>query len=173
MTLSRDLSRVLDLGGVSDADVDTLVGDENLRYPLYLSALAAAPPGHERELVDIVRRDPDRVMAESALVAHLDRRAAAMPDGSSVLAWAVDVLGEDVNGSSFVARRVREWQLFQAVAHGEPFDRADLEAASNWLQRKIVDSADSAAALAVIGQAGRTKRVRNLAKTRVGRLPDR
>ena len=53
---------------------------------------------------------------------------------------------------------------------GEAVHRAALAASSNWLQRKVVEEADSATVLAVLGETGRTKRIRNLAKTRAGRL---
>ncbi|WP_169317174.1 hypothetical protein [Actinacidiphila oryziradicis] len=44
---------------------------------------------------------------------------------------------------------------------------------SNWLQRKIVDSLDSSAALSVLAETGRTRRVRNTAKTSLTRRRNR
>jgi len=84
-------------------------------------------------------------------------------------AWAALVV-DGAGAGGFIARRVQEWGLFKALQSGEPVDREALAAASNWLQRKVVEEADSSAVLAALGDVGRTKRVRNLAKTHAGRL---
>lgn len=113
--------------------------------------------------------EPDRIMVESVLMSLVDTRAEGLGSASSFVAWAQPVV-DAVGADGFIARRVQEWALFKALQTGERVDREALAGASNWLQRKVVEEADSAAVLAVLGEVGRTKRVRNLAKTRAGRL---
>ena len=168
MTLRDDLAAIV--GSDPTVDLDALVADEQWRYRLYLDALAGAGPEREPDLVARVQRDPDRIMAESVLLTHVDSRAAQLREPAEFTAWATATITGSVDEASFLARRVREWQLFQQVSGGGPVDPADLAAASNWLQRKVVEESDSVPALTAMGAAGRTKRVRNLARTRAGRL---
>ena len=100
-------------------------------------------------LLDALLAEPDRMSGEAALTSLVDGR---------------------IGADTFVARRVREWALFKTLAEGGPVDTAALEAASNWLQRKVTEESGSAAALTALGRIGRTKKLRNEAKTRAGRL---
>jgi hypothetical protein len=139
------------------------------RFHQLSAAVRDSGPDDDPALVAALLAEPDRLMAESVLLSLVDSRAEGLGSAAAFAAWAepvVDVVGSD----GFVARRVQEWVLFKALQSGEPVDREALAAASNWLQRKVVEEADSAAVLAVLGEVGRTKRVRNLAKTRAGRL---
>jgi hypothetical protein len=98
----------------------------------------------------------------------VDSRAELLGPAASFAAWAEPVL-DAVGADGFIARRVQAWGLFKALQSGAPVDRVALAAASNWLQRKVTSEADSAVVLTALGEVGRTKRVRNLAKTRAGR----
>lgn len=169
MGLRDDLEQVLAVAQDETADLEALVADGHERYRVYLEALAAVPTAEEGEIVMLVLRDPDRVMAESALISHVDRQASRLRSPGSFAAWAAGVAGA-VGHQSFLARRIREWQLFKTVMEGGDVDAETLADSSNWLQRKIVDEAMSPTVLATMGEVGRTKRVRNLAKTRAGRL---
>jgi hypothetical protein len=133
------------------------------------AAVRESRPEDDPALLAALLAEPDRLRAESVLVSLVDIRAEGLVPAASFTAWAGQVL-DAVGADGFVARRVQEWTLFKALQSGAPVDRAALAAASNWLQRKVVEEADSAAVLAVLGETGRTKRVRNLAKTRAGRL---
>jgi hypothetical protein len=113
--------------------------------------------------------EPDRLAAEARLTALVDRRGEQEGPAASFAAWAAPVL-DAVGTDGFVARRVREWVLFKDLQSGAPVDREALAAASNWLQHKVTEEGSSAVALTALGEVGRTKRVRNLAKTRAGRL---
>ena len=168
MTLSQDLEHVLALAGMDAGDVGALIADGDGRSRAYLAALAAAPAAREGELVTIIQRDPDRVMAEATLVRHVDNQAAAR-SADSFAAWAA-TFADLVGQQGFLGRRVGEWRLFKRVMDGDEVDPAALGSASNWLQRKIVEEATSGPALTAMGEVGRTKRLRNLARTRAGRV---
>ncbi|WP_344617102.1 hypothetical protein [Dactylosporangium salmoneum] len=143
--------------------------DGHARFRQLSAAVRESGPGDDSALLAALLTEPDRLMAESVLMSLVDTRAEGLSSAASFAAWAEPVV-DAVGADGFIARRVQEWALFKALQSGEPVDREALAAASNWLQRKLVEEADSAAVLAVLGEAGRTKRVRNLAKTRAGRL---
>ncbi|HEV7899172.1 MAG TPA: hypothetical protein VGP31_15160 [Planosporangium sp.] len=169
MALRDDLERVLAVARAETVDLEALIADEHERQRVYLAALAAVPAAGEAETIALVLRDPDRVMAESVLMSHIDRQASRLASSGSFAAWAAGLAGL-VGQESFPARRIREWRLFKTVMDGGNADAATLADSSNWLQRKIVDEAVSPTVLDTMGEVGRTKRVRNLAKTRAGRL---
>jgi hypothetical protein len=126
----------------------------------------------DRRMIAVVLRDPDRVMAESTVLAQVDHRASQLRSAESFAAWTAgisDLLSRD----GFIVRRMREWQIFKRVVEGGDVDAAALAESSNWLQRKVVEEATSVTALTAMGEAGRTKRVRNLARTKAGRIRQR
>ena len=142
--------------------------DGHARFHQLSAAVRDDVPDDAPALLAALLAEPDRVMAESVLASLVDRRAEGL-DSAAFAAWAALVV-DAAGAGGFIARRVQEWGLFKALQSGEPVDREALAAASNWLQRKVVEEADSSAVLAALGDVGRTKRVRNLAKTRAGRL---
>ncbi|MFD0579675.1 hypothetical protein [Dactylosporangium darangshiense] len=141
----------------------------NARFQQLSAAVQESGHGDDAALLAELLAEPDRLMAESVLASLVDSRAELLGSAASFAAWAEPVL-DAVGADGFIARRVREWGLFKALQSGAPVDRAALAAASNWLQRKVTEEADSAVVLTALGEVGRTKRVRNLAKTRAGRL---
>lgn len=149
-----------------DSNDDPAAG--NARFHELSAAVREGRPDGDAALLATVLAEPDRLMAESVLALLVDTRAEEHGP-ASFAAWAEPVL-DAVGADGFIARRVQEWGLFKALQSGAPVDREALAAATNWLQRKVVEEADSAAVVAVLGEVGRTKRVRNLAKTRAGRL---
>ncbi|MER5813437.1 hypothetical protein ABT143_35575 [Streptomyces sp. NPDC002033] len=145
------------------------------RYARHLDRLAATaatagPAGRagEAEAVAAVLRDPDPVMAESAVVTHLDRRAAGLRPGTEFPDWA-RVLHPVLAGHAFPARRLREWTLLKAVAAGAPWSPAELAAASDWCQHTAASSLDAPEALVLLAASARTRRVRNTAAQRLRR----
>ena len=140
----------------------------NTRFHQLSSAVRDGDPADDPALLAELLAEPDRLMAESVLTSLVDTRAGRL-DSASFAAWAEPVL-DAVGADGFVARRVQEWTLFKTIRSGAPVDRDALAAASNWLQRKVVEESGSAAAVTAMGEVGRTKRVRNEAKTRAGRL---
>ncbi|MFD6187611.1 hypothetical protein [Streptomyces goshikiensis] len=144
---------------------------EYWRYTLHLDSLAAAPDeAAEAERMAAVLRDPDRVMAESAVVTHLDRRAAQLLADERFRDWARAV-GAVLDGRAFPVVRLREWTLLKSVHQGEPWSVAELSGASDWCQRTAVALLTSYEALGLLAEAGRTRRVRNAAAQRLVRRP--
>ncbi|MEW2415452.1 hypothetical protein AB0953_17280 [Streptomyces sp. NPDC046866] len=154
---------------------------EHWRYTRHLEALAAAAAGGpeagpdpdaadraEAAAVAEVLRDPDPVMAESAVVTHLDRRAARLLDDPRFPAWA-RALGAALGERAFPARRLREWALLKAIGAGEPWSAEDLTGASDWCQRTAAQLLTSYEALGLLAASARTRRVRNAAAGRLRR----
>ncbi|WP_051806687.1 hypothetical protein [Streptomyces sp. NRRL F-2664] len=144
---------------------------EHWRYARHLEALAATPGAHaeaEADTVAAVLRDPDRVMAESAVVTHLDRRAAGLLTDDGFTAWAGAISGV-LAGRAFPERRLREWSLLKAVTRGEPWSAAELAGASDWCQRTAVRLLASCEALELLAAGARTGRVRYAAAERLRR----
>ncbi|MFI1650836.1 hypothetical protein ACH4XT_28375 [Streptomyces avidinii] len=144
---------------------------EHWRYARHLEALAVAPDrGAEAEVEEVaaVLRDPDRVMAESAVVTHLDRRAVQLLADEEFPAWAGDMAAA-LAGRPFPERRLREWSLLKAVTRDDPWSAEELTAASDWCQRTAVRLLTSYEALSLLATAARTRRVRNAAADRLRR----
>ncbi|WP_030714743.1 hypothetical protein [Streptomyces sp. NRRL F-2580] len=142
---------------------------EHWRYGRHLEALAVAPgESAEAEAVAAVLRDPDPVMAESAVVTHLDRRAARLLADEAFPAWA-RAMADALAGRAFPERRLREWILLKAITRGETWSAAELTAASDWCQRTAAQSLTSYEALHLLATSARTGRVRNAAAIRLRR----
>ncbi|MFD3326803.1 hypothetical protein [Streptomyces sp. NPDC058701] len=153
------------------SDPDDGAPAEHWRYARHLEALAAAPDtAAEVEVVSAVLRDPDPVMAESAVVTHLDRRAERLLADEAFPVWS-GALGAALTGRAFAERRLREWTLLRAVDGGGPWSAAELTAASDWCQRTAVRSVASVEALTLLAADARTRRVRNAAAERLRRHP--
>ncbi|AUY52361.1 hypothetical protein [Streptomyces sp. CB01881] len=144
--------------------------DEHVRYAYYLRAFRSVPADGELDLVATVLRDEDQVMAQAAVVHHVNLRAAALGHGPDFTGW-VTAMTEAVEGRPFILQRIREWSLSAAITHGGPWDADALTSASYWLQRRVAETTTSPRALAVLSQDGGTRRIRNLAKA--GRLKNR
>ncbi|MFJ6479054.1 hypothetical protein ACIQK6_02745 [Streptomyces sp. NPDC091682] len=146
---------------------------EHWRYARHLESLAAVPDSGagaeaEAEVVAAVLSDPDRVMAESAVVTHLDRRAVHLLADEEFPAWARAMAGV-LAGRAFPERRLREWSLLEAVTRGRPWSAEELTAASDWCQRTAVRVLTSYEALTLLATEARTRRVRNAAVERLRR----
>lgn len=122
----------------------------------------------------MVRRiltDPDRQMARSAVLRHLDRRAATLhrSDDATWQAWT-DPLAEAVRDDPFLTARLQEWTVLHTVTANPSWNPATAEAlatASDWLQRRLTETPDAPApvpapvpALAFLAEHGRTRRIR-------------
>jgi hypothetical protein len=136
---------------------------EHLRFRAYLSALEQVTDADEADVVRAVLTDPDHTMAQSAVLRHLDRRAAELHRGPAYGPWA-EMMTRATTHHPFLTQRLREWSLFRAVTLGQPWHPDVLLESSNWLQLKTAESSD-ATALEVLADGGRTKRIRNTART--------
>ncbi|MEU6237451.1 hypothetical protein [Kitasatospora sp. NPDC047058] len=147
----------------------SLPADEHDRYALYLDAFAAVPRDSELDLVAAVLRDEDPVMAQAAVVRHVDLRAFALLRSDDFAPWAA-ALAAAAGERPFVVQRLGEWALLSAMARDLDWDDAALTAGSNWLQLGVAETAGSVRALTVLAADGRTRRIRNIAASRLRAL---
>ncbi|WP_327363629.1 hypothetical protein [Streptomyces sp. NBC_01296] len=170
--MGRSENHIREGGGPAHrAESTTTTAPDHWRYARHLDALAAAAGtavGAEADAVAAVLRDRDPVMAESAVVTHLDRRAAHLLTDAGFPGWA-RAMDTAIGARAFPARRLREWTLLKAITDGEPWSPAELTAASDWCQRTAAQSLPSYEALDLLAAAARTRRVRNTAAQRLNR----
>ncbi|WP_331721117.1 hypothetical protein [Streptomyces sp. NBC_00454] len=140
---------------------------EHLRFWAYLSALEQVTDADEPELIREVLADPDQMMAESAVLRHLDHRAGGLHRGPGYEPWA-EMMTQATTGSPFLAQRLQEWSLYRVVALGQPWRPDALLGSSNRLQL-MVATASNTDAVRLLAEQGRTKRIRNTAKTNLQR----
>ena len=81
--------------------------DEHVRFAAYLDRLQQIGDADEVDLVGRVLTDPDRTMARSAVLRHLDRRAADLYPGPAYEEWA-QAMAQATIDHSFLAQRLRE-----------------------------------------------------------------
>ncbi|MET7787728.1 hypothetical protein ABZS93_14085 [Streptomyces sp900116325] len=143
---------------------------EHRRFARYLQALEAVAETDEADLVAAVLRDRDGAMAESAVVRHLDRRAADLLTDPRFTPWAQTVT-EVIVDRDFLTRRLREWTLLRTIALGKPWAAEELTSASDWFQRMAAttQTVTSYKALRLLAECGRTRRVRSAAGRQLGR----
>ncbi|WP_372351205.1 hypothetical protein [Streptomyces sp. KL116D] len=144
------------------------VPDEHVRFSAYLTALQQVAEPDEFDLVSRVLTDPDHTMAQSAVLRHLDRRAADLCTGPAYEGW-VRAMTRATSDRPFLTQRLREWSLFRAITLELSWQPDDLLASSNWLQLKTADGTNTEA-MEILAAAGRTKRIRYTAETRRDRL---
>ncbi|MFF1306181.1 hypothetical protein [Streptomyces sp. NPDC058307] len=106
------------MNGLNGPD-DRLTEDEHQRFARYLHELAVVRDEDEADLVTRILRDPDTTMAQSAIVRHLDRRAALLLTDDGFTAWA-RAMAEISAEREFLARRLRAWTLPWSITVGEP-----------------------------------------------------
>ena len=147
--------------------------DEHERYAPYNAALDAAGPTNWDPVIAIVRRDPDGVMAESVLVAQLERAAQRSHTDADASAWIQSHRSAFV-GFDYATNRADEWLTLLAARSGETMASNEVLSGSDWLQRRLATQASAPAMLAALEAGGRTKSVRHQAQQRLaalGRLP--
>ncbi|MFE3453266.1 hypothetical protein ACFXJ8_30510 [Nonomuraea sp. NPDC059194] len=142
--------------------------DEHQRFVRYLRELAVVGQEDEVGLVRRVLRDPDEVMAQSAVGCHLDRRATQLLTDAGFPGWA-DAMATVVGEKEFLIRRLHEWILMRSIAMGGPLTAEELVAASDWFQRTAAQMLTSRAALGLLASKGRTRRVRATASLRLAK----
>jgi hypothetical protein len=140
--------------------------DEHQRFHRYLRQLADVCQEDEAELVRMILRDPDEVMAQSAVARHLDRRAHQLLTDPGFGDW-FHAMAAEVGEREFLVRRLYEWMLLRSIAVNAPWRSEDVLAASDWFQRTAVQILTSPAALRLLAGDGRTRRVRTAADRRL------
>ncbi|MFF8594473.1 hypothetical protein ACF061_24070 [Streptomyces sp. NPDC015220] len=136
---------------------------EHLRFAAHLSRLAQVTAAEETSVISAVLSDPDQVMARSAVLRHLDLRADRLHLDPTYQPWQ-ESMAHTIARHPFLARRLREWTLFRAIVLKQSWSPDALLASSDWLQRKVA-AASNAHAVEVLAERGRTKRVRDIART--------
>ncbi|MCZ4124680.1 hypothetical protein [Streptomyces sp. H39-S7] len=156
---------MLSSGAVSadDADWDQ---DEHLRFARYRRAFDEVAPADTVALIARVLTDPDRGMASSAVCEYLDRRAGELLTNPGYPSWCLEMTGP-VAVDDFSTRRLNEWTLLRAMTLSEPWDAENLLAASNWLQLHAAEKSSAMTVLEVLAESGHTRRIRNIAKSRL------
>ncbi|MEO3808068.1 hypothetical protein ABGB17_03605 [Sphaerisporangium sp. B11E5] len=140
--------------------------DEHQRFDRYLQQLEDVRREDEAELARMILRDPDEVMAQSAVARHLDRRAHRLLTDSGFDDW-FHSMATEVREHEFLVRRLHEWMLLKSIAVNAPWRSEDVLAASDWFQRTAAQILTSPAALRLLAGDGRTRRVRTAASRRL------
>ncbi|MER5410859.1 hypothetical protein [Streptomyces sp. NPDC002769] len=153
------------MNGTNSAN-DRSTEDEHQRFARYLDELAAVRDEDEAELVTRILRDPDTTMAQSAIVRHLDRRAAQLLTDDGFTSWA-HAMAEVSAEREFLPHRLREWTLLRSITTGEPRSSEEVTTGSDWFQRKAVETVPSPVVLTLLAESGRTRRVRANASHRL------
>ncbi|WP_051450546.1 hypothetical protein [Actinospica robiniae] len=147
---------------------------EHARFHGYIRALSQVGDGvvdaDECDLIRTVLQDPDRAVAESAVMQHIDGMAERVESAEQYAGWRSSI-APVVEDRELLRRRLAEWALFKAIAGDSAWSTAELADASDWLQRKVAEHAHSRRALAALAEGGRTNRVRATARSRLNRLP--
>ena len=153
------------MNGINSAD-DRCTEDEHQRFARYLHELSVVRDEAEADLVTRILRDPDTTMAQSAVVRHLDRRAALLLTDDGFTGWT-RAMAEISVEREFLTHRLREWTLLRSITVGEPWGSEEVTTGSDWFQRKAVETLPSPAVLTLLTEAGRTRRVRAEASRRL------
>ncbi|MGW6013073.1 hypothetical protein [Streptomyces sp. NPDC055210] len=146
---------------------------EHLRFRSYVNELDRVTEVDEVDVIGAVLADSDQVMAQSAVLRHLDNRAGSLNSASAsgYESW-VERTTQAVADHPFLTRRLRDWSLVRAVTLAQPWRPDALLEASDWAQLKVAESRN-AAALKVLATRGRTKRIRNAARAAFSPSPPR
>ncbi|MER5967758.1 hypothetical protein [Streptomyces sp. NPDC002057] len=136
--------------------------DEHVRFAAYLDELQQVADADEVDLVSRVLADPDQTMAQSAVLRHLDHRAAGLCLGPAYEGWAQTMTQATID-RPFLTQRLGTWSIFRAVTLKLPWQPDDLLASSNWLQLKTATGTNTEA-VKLLAEAGRTNRIRNTAR---------
>ncbi|MEV6973019.1 hypothetical protein [Kitasatospora sp. NPDC093806] len=143
--------------------------DEHVRYGLYVRSLKDSEADVEDRVVEIVLRDPDRTMAQAALVDHVDRLALEIRELES-FCRRVDRVGEQAGELAFLRQRIREWILAKTSAVDPDSVIEDVLGSSHWLQRGLADSSESVVLLEALAERGLTRKIKNRARDRARQL---
>ncbi|MEU6408215.1 hypothetical protein [Microbispora sp. NPDC046933] len=89
--------------------------DEHQRFNRYLQQLEDVCREDEAELVRVILRDPDEVMAQSAVARHLDRRSRQLLTDPGFGDW-FHAMATEVGEHEFLVRRLHDWMLLRSIA---------------------------------------------------------
>jgi hypothetical protein len=150
------------------------IEDEHERWAAYRQVIASVAAAEDRTgdraLVATILRDPADLVAKSAVVELVDAIALKTTDPAEFRRWTSGLAPEldrlaDAH-REFVWQRVRDWTLHLTIETGHAPTAEELNAATNFMQRFLADRSTSRATLDLLGEMGRTKKIRNIAKNR-------
>lgn len=154
-----------------DSNARQATTDEHVRFTLYVDALARVSSDTERELLLLIGEDPDVSMRDSAVITYVERKADQFAAADMFSSW-LDELGETLGVFPVAHKRVSDLLLFKMIEETREPPGASLRA-GEWLQRKLSEESRSLDVLAVLAEAGRTKRIRHAAARRGAELRNR
>ncbi|MET9099850.1 hypothetical protein [Streptomyces antibioticus] len=137
---------------------------EHARFTEHLHALATVRPAEEAALIHrILTEDPDRTMARSAVLRHLDRRGEELREAPEPARneWRATMTKALTTADDpFLTDRLADWTFL----HTLPEDPTPLATASTWLQRRLAETPGTPTPLlAHLSEHGRTRRIRTTA----------
>ncbi|UQU65997.1 hypothetical protein COUCH_06755 [Couchioplanes caeruleus] len=149
------VGRLAVLVGVTAGDLE----DEHARWEIYLEAMNL-PAAYEL-LRRAVEAESDDNVAASVALRMLERTGEAERAD-----WVNALRGAK---REYVSRRAFELLILERIISGamDPAEVAqEIDGWTDWLQLRVADSATAAGILDLLGEAGRTRRIRNVAKAR-------
>jgi hypothetical protein len=177
MTLRTDLTALLADAGIIDVDVDEAVADEHVRSSAYqrvVSVTAAAQSRDgDRAVVATILRDPLEMASRTAVVDLVDKLALKAADAAEFRRWSAEILPETdrfatAGNREFVRRRVHDWLFSLSIMDGRVPDPAELADVTDWMQRLLAEESTSLPVLGMLAESGSTRKIRNIAKNRLG-----
>ncbi len=175
MTLHADVAELLAAAGILGVDVDDAIADEHVRWSAYrrIVSVTASSPSRDRDraIVATLLRDPVEMVAKSAVVALVDEIAMRTDGPAEFREWASGILPE-IDGLAgeghreFIRRRIRDWLFYLSLQDGHVPTTAELAEVTDWMQRTLAEGSRSPAVLALLAEAGRRKKTRNVAENR-------
>jgi hypothetical protein len=178
MTLRTDLTILLADAGLVDVNVDEAVVDEHVRSSVYQRVVSVAAASRNRAsgraTVAAILRDPDEMVAKTAVVGLVDKIAMRTTSPVEFRQWSTELLQETDRlkveaHREFIRSRVHDWLFYLSIKDSKLPTRAELADVTDWMQRLLADHSTSLPLLALLTESGRTTKIRNAAKNRAGR----
>jgi len=153
--LDGAVERLARLVGVAAGDL----GDEHARWVIYLKGIEL--PVARELLLRAVSTETDDNLAASVVLRMIER---VREDERAE--WVDSLRGDK---RVYAHRRALEISILERILSGT-FDSAEvaqqIDGWTDWLQLRIAESATVPGVLDIVGEAGRTRRIRNAAKAR-------
>ena len=177
-TLWADLATLFGEAGIHDIDLERAVADEHVRLAGYLDVIAVVTADRcrdrDRAIVACIMRDPYGSAAKTAVVALIDAVAQTMDEPDDFRGWTAGLVPEvdrlATPHRTFVHRRIHDWTTYLTMAAGHTvLSAAELATLTDWMQRRIATESSSPVVLTLVADAGSTRKIRNIARSRIAR----
>lgn len=177
MTWRSDVAELLAGADIVDVDVDAAMVDGHVRSAAYQRVVKVTASSRSRDrdrtVVATILRDPDEMASKTAVVALVDGIAMKASGPAEFRQWSAELLPETDRLKTeafreFIRGRVRDWLFYLSIEDGHVPTPAELAEVTYWMQRLLAEVSASPAVLALLGESGRAKKIRNIAKDRAG-----